>query len=111
MLDEKVGKHIQHQKCAQKKGKCWMKCLMAIKISSNIIFTHPTRFFLLFQILRSAKPIQHFIQHGNFLMLDEMLDWFASALTKELNKILEPPKNFGADQNIGTPKLTSGQRP
>ena len=26
MLDEKVGKHIQHQ-----------KCLMAIKISSNII--------------------------------------------------------------------------
>ena len=23
------------------------------------------------------KPIQHFIQHQNFPMLDEMLDWFA----------------------------------
>ena len=46
--------------------------------STNMIF-----FFLLF--LRSVKPIQHFIQHGIFVMLDEMLDRFNKAFRKFLN--------------------------
>ena len=50
---------------------------------------HPARFFFiqlfflfLFAILRSVKPIQHFVQHGIFVMLDEMLDRFNKALNK-----------------------------
>ena len=61
------------------RSKCWMK---EWANQSNTKFPHPTRFSIFSQILRSAKPIQHFIQHGKNAMLDEMLDWFASALTK-----------------------------
>ena len=82
MLDERVGKPIQHENCVGRVRKSWKKSLIEIKLSSNTKFPHPTtRFSIFSQILRSAKPIQHFIQHGENAMLDEMLDWFASALT------------------------------
>ena len=45
--------------------------------SSNIFF-----FFL---FLRSVKPVRHFIEHGIFVMLDEMLDRFNKAFRKFLN--------------------------
>ena len=79
MLDERVGKPIQHENCVGRVRKSWKKGLIEIKLSSNTKFPHPTRFSIFSQILRSAKPIQHFIQHGKNAMLDEMLDWFASA--------------------------------
>ena len=50
----------------------------------NTILAHPTYFFLFLQILRSVKPIQHFIQHAKFMMLDEMLDRFNSAFNPHL---------------------------
>ena len=80
MLDDKVVKLIQHEKYVGRDAKCWMKCLIAIKLSSNTILAHPTYFFLFLQILRSVKPIQYFIQHAKLMMLDKMLDWFNSAL-------------------------------
>ena len=46
---------------------------------SNMTFS----FFMLF--LRSVKRNQHFIQHGIFVMLDEMLDRFNKAFRKFLN--------------------------
>ena len=49
--------------------------------SSNII-QHD--FFLLFQNFINfviGKPLKHFTQHGKNILLDEMLDWFASALS------------------------------
>ena len=79
MLDERVGKPIQHENCVGRVRKSWKKGLIEIKLSSNTKFPHPTRFSICLQILRPAKPIQHFIQHGKNAMLDEMLDWFASA--------------------------------
>ena len=45
--------------------------------SSNMIFSS-------FAILRSVKPIQHFIQHDIFVMLDEILDRFNKALIQKL---------------------------
>ena len=84
MLDERVGKPIQHENCVGRVRKSWKKSLIGIKLSSNTKFPHPTRFSIFSQILRSAKPIQHFIQHGKNAMLDEMLDWFASALRKSV---------------------------
>ena len=41
--------------------------------------------FFLVLFLCSVKPIQHFIQHGVFVMLDEMLDRFNKACRKFLN--------------------------
>ena len=78
LLDERVGKPIQHKNCVGRVRKSWKKSLIGIKLSSNTKFPYPTRFSIFSQILRSAKPIQHFIQHGKIAMLDEMLDWFAS---------------------------------
>ena len=92
MLDDKVVKPIQHEKCIGRDAKCWMKCLIAIKLSSNTILAHPTYFFLFLQILRSVKPIQHFIQHAKFMMLDEMLDRFNSALKKGNKNFRTPSK-------------------
>ena len=86
MLDERVGKPIQHENCVRRVRKSRKKSLIGIKLSSNTKFPHPARFSIFSQILRSAKPIQHFIQHGKNAMLDEMLDWFASALT--IDKLL-----------------------
>ena len=80
MLDERVGKPIQHKNCVGTVRKSWKKSLIGIKLSFNTKFPHPTRFSFFSQILRSVKPIQHFIQHGKNAMLDEMLDWFAWAL-------------------------------
>ena len=80
MLDERVGKPIQHENCVGRVRKSWKKSLIEIKLSSDTKFPHPTRFSIFSQILRSAKPIQHCIQHEKNAMLDEMLDWFASAL-------------------------------
>ena len=91
MLDERVGKPIQHENCVGRVRKSWKKSLIGIKLSSNTKFPHPTRFSIFSQILRSAKPIQHFIQHAENAMLDEMLDWFASALKRE--------QKFGKLQN------------
>ena len=45
--------------------------------SSNMIFSS-------FAILPSVKPIQHFIQHDIFVMLDEILDRFNKALIQKL---------------------------
>ena len=81
MLDERVGKPIQHENCVGRVRKSWKKSLIGIKLSSNTKFPRPTRFSIFSQILGSAKPIQHFIQHGKNAILDEMLDWFASALS------------------------------
>ena len=58
---------------------------------SNMIFS----FVLLF--LRSVKPIQHFIQHDIFVLLDEMLDRFNKTLISESTK--ELCKNFMTVQN------------
>ena len=66
------------------------------KICSRSNF-HPTRFFFMqhdffFVLLffRSVKPIQHFIQHGIFVMLDEMLGRFNKAFnTRVIFKIFE----------------------
>ena len=82
MLHERVGKPIQHENCVGRVRKSWKKSLIEIKLSSNTKFPHPTRFSIFSQILRSAKPIQHFIQHGKNAMLDEMLEWFASAFNE-----------------------------
>ena len=71
MLDERVGKPIQRENCVGRVRKSWKKSLIEIKLSSNTKFPHPTRFSIFSQILRSAKPIQHFIQHGKNAMLDE----------------------------------------
>ena len=54
--------------------------------SSNIFFSFS-------QILQSVKPIQHFIQHAKFMMLDEMLDRFNLAFSNlfvncSTNKVL-----------------------
>ena len=87
MLDERVGKPIQHENCVGRVRKSWKKSLIGIKLSSNTKFPHPTRFSIFSQILRSAKPIQHFIQHGKNAMLDEMLDWFASALNQHIGLV------------------------
>ena len=84
MLDERVGKPIQHENCVGRVRKSWKKSLIGIKLSSNTKFPDPTRFSIFSQILRSAKPIQHFIQHGKNAMLDEMLDWFASAFSDKM---------------------------
>ena len=43
-----------------------------------------------------GKPVQHFIQHAIFVMLDEMLDWFASP--QNLGKKNE---DFKKEGNIG----------
>ena len=86
MLDERVGKPIQHENCVGRVRKSWKKSLIGIKLSSNTKFPHPTRFSIFPQILRSAKPIQHFIQHRKNAMLDEMLDWFASAFNIPFKK-------------------------
>ena len=83
MLDERVGKPIQHENCVGRVRKSRKKSLIGIKLSSNTKFPDPTRFSIFSQILRS---VQHFIQHGKNAMLDEMLDWFASALT--IDKLL-----------------------
>ena len=83
MLDERVDKPIQQFR------KSWKKSLIEIKLSSNTKSPHPTRFSIFSQILRSAKPIQHFIQHGKNVMLDEMLDWFASALIPSQKNLVE----------------------
>ena len=88
MLDERVGKPIQYENCVGSVRKSWKKSLIGMKLSSNTEFPHPTRFSIFSQILRSAKPIQHFIQHGKNAMLDEMLDLFASALTRKYIRIL-----------------------
>ena len=48
--------------------------------SSNIIQHNFFFFFQIFKILKMCKPVQHFIQHHENTMLDEMLDWFAPAL-------------------------------
>jgi len=60
---------------------------MRLKMLDEKFDSHPTRFcsiqqifFFFFQFLLSTKNIQHFIQHPNFLMSDEMLDRFNSAL-------------------------------
>ena len=47
--------------------------------SSNMIFS-----YLLF--LSFVKPLYHFIQHGIFVMLDEMLDRFNKAINKISSK-------------------------
>ena len=89
MLDERVGKSIQHENCIGRVRKSWTKSLIGIKLSSNTKFPHPTRFSVFSQILRSAKPIQHFIQHGKNAMLDEMLDWFASAFNDIFERFIQ----------------------
>ena len=104
MLNERVGKPIQHENCVGRVRKSWKKSLIEIKLSSNTKFPQPTRFSIFSKILRSAKPIQHFIQHGKNAMLDEMLDWFALCLSdrfqisllmlsefKQINQILFHP--------------------
>ena len=44
MLDERVGKPIQHENCVGRVRKSWKKSLIGIKLSSNTKFPHPTRF-------------------------------------------------------------------
>ena len=63
----KIYKFVK--KFKKRKKLCWMK------ICSETNF-HPT-FWFDFLNKGGRKPIQHFIQHRNFPMLDEMLDWFA----------------------------------
>ena len=82
MFDEIRSKPIQHKNCVGWAWKCWMKNLLAIKFSSNTIFLHLAWFFLFLLFLRSVKPMQHFIQNGIFVMLDEMLDRFNKALNE-----------------------------
>ena len=83
MLDERVGKSIQHENCVGRVRKSWKKSLIGIKLSCNKKIPYSTQFSIFSQILQSAKPIQHFIQHGKNAMLDEMLDWFASAFKEK----------------------------
>ena len=48
MLDERVGKLIQHENCVGRVRKSWKKSLIGIKLSSNTKFPHPTRFSFFF---------------------------------------------------------------
>ena len=79
MLHETRTKPIQHKNCDGMSLKMldeqFARDQMFIQhdfSSSNMVFS-----FLLF--LRSVEPIQHFIQHSIFVILDEMLDRFNKA--------------------------------
>ena len=84
--------------------KCWMKprvdqsnMKILLDEPENVVWNicsrsnfHSTRFFFIehfffFLFLRSVKPVRHFIEHGIFVMLDEMLDRFNKAFRKFLN--------------------------
>ena len=88
MLDETSRKPIHHENCVEWAWKYWIKNLLAIKFSSNTIFLHPTGFFLFLLFFRSVKSIQHFIQHGIFVTLGEMLNQFNKAFIKPQQTLL-----------------------
>ena len=80
MFNETKSKPIQHENCVGWAWKCWLKNLLAIKFSSKTIFLQSTWFIPFLLFLLSGIPIQQLIQHGIFVMLDEMLDRFNKAL-------------------------------
>ena len=59
---------------------------------SSFIMIFSFSFLFLFSLLflRSVKPIQHFIQHGIFVMLDGMLDQFNKVSTPGMYEIPIP---------------------
>ena len=80
MFNETKSKPIQHENCVGWAWKCWLKNLFAIKFWSKTIFLQSTWFIPFLLFLLSGIPIQQLIQHGIFVMLDEMLDRFNKAL-------------------------------
>ena len=61
--------------------KCRMKNFLTIKFSSSTIcFIQRSMNFLFLLFLHQIKPIQCLIQHGIFVMLEEMLHRFIKAL-------------------------------
>ena len=57
---------------------------------SSFIMSFSFSFFFSLLFLRSVKPIQHFIQHRIFVMLDEMLDQFNKVFTPGIYEIPIP---------------------
>ena len=96
MLDERVGKPIQHENCVRRVRKSWKKSLIGIKLSSNTKFPHPTRFSIFSQILRSAKPIQHLKPRP---LGDHMFKYIRMAMCKLSSDVY---KNFLQNNQIIT---------